>query len=474
MIRFILCLLSLLPLIRATDVFAHFMVGNTYAYDVDQWLKDMYLAKNVGIDGFMLNFTPIHCRSNMDMDWILDRTADAYTAAEQAGFLLAPSLDMSWPNCDEPFTHDNIEEYIRLYAHSSASYHWNHAVLVTTYGGDDNDQYSNFFFRGLKSRMDHAGIPISVVPALTTYSYAAQYKNADDEAARLMTEWPDIDGYKNWQAWPLDVDRNTSLAADIAFQSAQRNAGRSGPYIMTVSPWQFKDNDNGNKWDAWVQYSDTLFPDRWRAVATATAEHRPDIVEIISWNDFCESHYIRDLPSDSPDDTDYVVLGDMGRYVDRQPHGPWRAIARHYIHHMRNGRAPAPTEDRVVFWHRLHRGNAQCAEGSDSIRNSDYPTDALFAWASLAVSGTVTLELGSGSTAFYVNAADGPRMVQLPFPSDSSIDGLRPKVAIYRFGRQVRSCDGPRYLSETCEVKNFNPVVGGCGSGFLPKDVAVV
>ncbi|KAK4999477.1 hypothetical protein LTR66_001497 [Elasticomyces elasticus] len=62
---------------------------------------------------------------------------------------------------------------------------------------------------------------------------------------------------------------------------------------MGVSPWQFKDFNDGY-YNSWVEYSDILFPSRWdQAIKTV----QPDIVEIITWNDFGESHYIRDLPA---------------------------------------------------------------------------------------------------------------------------------------------------------------------------------
>ena len=43
---------------------------------------------------------------------------------------------------------------------------------------------------------------------------------------------------------------------------------------------------------------------------------QPDIIELLTWNDFTESHYLRDLPSETDTSaTDYVTLGDMGGYV---------------------------------------------------------------------------------------------------------------------------------------------------------------
>ena len=47
-----------------------------------------------------------------------------------------------------------------------------------------------------------------------------------------MSEYPSIDGYLNWQAWPLDSDVNMTTTSDEAFKSALKSNGKSGPYIM--------------------------------------------------------------------------------------------------------------------------------------------------------------------------------------------------------------------------------------------------
>lgn len=186
---------------------------------------------------------------------------------------------------------------------------------------------------------------ISLAPALTSYSYQAQ----DDPSAAtssLLSDFPSIDGYKNWQAWPLDRKANMTTEADEAFSSALSKAGRTGPYIMTISPWQFKDwPDVGS----WVQYSDTLWADRWSSLVGEDA-FKPDIIEIVSWNDWPESHYIRDLPNlDDMSSKDYTELGDFKGYIEGQNHSPWRIMAKYYISRIRN-RKPKPVMDQVVFW----------------------------------------------------------------------------------------------------------------------------
>jgi len=219
---------ALLRVATATDVFAHFMVQNAYAYDVNQWKTDMASAQQIGIDGFALNWIPPDCESGLD--WTVARIDDAYTAAESMGFNLMQSFDMSYSSCTIYWNQTFMQTMISKYASNSAAYRWNNNLLVSTYGGDQVEEYGNEFFEGLKSNMQSSN-PITLAPALTTYSMDAQ-TDATSAASSLMSDYSSIDGYFNWQAWPLNVQQNTTVTPDQAFQAAIKSNSRSGPYIM--------------------------------------------------------------------------------------------------------------------------------------------------------------------------------------------------------------------------------------------------
>lgn len=227
----------------AATVFAHFMMMNSFAYDVDQWKTDIAAAQDIGIDGFALNWIPPDCTDNEV--WVADRIEDAYTAAESLGFKLMYSFDMSYTECNIYWNQTYMQEAITKYAGSSATYRWNSNILVSTYGGDQLDEYyGDWFFQGLKDKMKYWNNAITLAPALTTYSMAAQ-TGASAAASKLISEYPSIDGYFNWQAWPLDIDANITTSPDLAFQSALKNAGRTGPYIM--GEWR-QGMSQVNKW----------------------------------------------------------------------------------------------------------------------------------------------------------------------------------------------------------------------------------
>lgn len=182
---------------------------------------------------------------------------------------------------------------------------------MTTYGGDSVKQYGNLFFQDLKAKMEESNNAISLTPALTQYSTTAQ-KIAIESAAEMIRNFPAADGYFNWQAWPVDDNVKNTCTADKAYHSALQNAGKSGAYIMAISPWQFKDLDNGDQMDAWVALSDWLFVKRLEAVDLG--DIKPDIVELLTWNNWCESHYLRDLPGNYTSASDHADMGTMGAY----------------------------------------------------------------------------------------------------------------------------------------------------------------
>lgn len=216
----------------AATVMAHMMVMNTYAYDVDMWETDMAAAQAIGIDGFALNWTPPNCQD--DQSWAIDRIDDAFTAAENVGFKLMYSFDMSYTECKVYWNTTFMQTMITKYAGSPATYRWNSNILVSTYGGDQVRQYGNAFFQTLKTNMKYWNNAITLAPALTTYSMSG-YTSPTSAAAKLISDYPSVDGYFNWQAWPLDTDTNITATPDQAFQSALKKAGKTGPYIMGKS-----------------------------------------------------------------------------------------------------------------------------------------------------------------------------------------------------------------------------------------------
>jgi glucan endo-1,3-alpha-glucosidase len=446
----------------ASDVFAHFMVQNAWAYNDQQWREDMHSAKSIGIDAFAMNWMPPGCQE--DLSWQASRIDDAYRIAKEVGFKIVHSFDMSWTDCKDGgyWNTTYMADVLEKHASSEASYRWQGDMLVTTYGGDRVHQYGNSFFEDLKAKMKLFKTPISFTPALTTYAEKAQ-TSAKDAAHQMIEDFPSADGYFNWQAWPMNGNVNSTCAIDEAFQDVMIDKGKDGPYIMAVSPWQFKDLDNGNNMDAWVAPSDWIFVDRLEAVAQQKV--KPDIIELLTWNDWCESHYLRDLPGNSTSATDYADLSNMKTYVDGQNHSPWRIIAKYYISWWKNGNKPAITKDQVVFWYRVHQRDAECSQGSRKIRNSDLVEDAVFAWAAVTEESKISITLGHNISRNFKADGSRPALGSIFFPKNLNDSGTTPRVTIERNGETIHHGRGSKPITPWCSTKNFNPIVNLVGQG---------
>ncbi|KIK69895.1 glycoside hydrolase family 71 protein [Collybiopsis luxurians FD-317 M1] len=412
--------LLLASYVDAAAVFAHFMVQNSFSYAQSDWAADIAAAKAIGIDGFALN-------TAVD-DYEVSKYPDAFAAAEAADFQMFISFDMTynWAEAD-------MVSLVQTYASSPSYYKWNGNPLVSTFAGDAQD---NNFWASFKSDLANAGIEISLAPAFIDF-------RDPSSATSMFSTYTSIDGFFNWWSWPQDVAADLTTATDLAYQAGISEAGRNGPYIMSVSPWQFKELGGSNDW---VEQSDELWKYRWEQ---AISDVKPDIVEIITWNDYGESHYISDI-------NPIVNLGDLAPlYVDGFDHGAWRTIAQYYISWYKTGTAPTITEDQVVYWYRAYPKAITCSQG-DLPRNSAFPADAVFAFSMLTSDATIALAVGDSQASF--NASAGVAIGSVAFSME---DGQHPVISIIRDGTTVKSGTGAKAIStSSCPYYNFNPLVG--------------
>jgi glucan endo-1,3-alpha-glucosidase len=229
--------------------------------------------------------------------------------------------------------------------------------------------------------------------------------------------------------------------------------------------------------DAWVQKSDTLFASRFKQTlkdpnTNGSAPVLPDIIELLTWNDFCESRYLRDLSSPLETSSDYANFGTMAKYIYGHDHSPWRLMAKYYIAWWKTGVLPVVNADSVVFWYRVHPKDAVCVGGvpaGSTVRNTRLVADAVFAWALMKKPATISLSLGRNKG--WTSRAGprlGPTIDAIPFPKDlgDHVTGIKPEVAVIRNGSIVQFAQGPLPVTTDCAWQNFNPVVGLAGAGL--------
>ncbi|EJD34565.1 hypothetical protein AURDEDRAFT_117617 [Auricularia subglabra TFB-10046 SS5] len=318
----LLALLSTARLATAQSVIAHYMAQQLYDYKEADITKDMQDAKAIGIEAFAMNIAA--------MDYEVDKIKMAYPIAEQLGFQLLYSFDTSYD-----WQAGDIVSLVAATANSSATYKWNGRPVISSFS-PSGDPRGEDFWGGIKKALADQGVDAVLAPGLIKFRDPAKTQE-------FLDSFPSVEGFFNWWSWPEDKPGNLTTDTDLAYKAAV--ATRGGPYIMAVSPWQFK-NING---EAWVESSDYIWKYRWEQ---AINEVKPDIIEIVTWNDYGESHYITDV-------NPVVNLGtDAPHYVTGVDHSAWQIPAKYYIKWFKSCGAAATRRARGF-------GKKRCGQNCD-------------------------------------------------------------------------------------------------------------
>ncbi|KAF1952324.1 glycoside hydrolase, partial [Byssothecium circinans] len=391
-------------------VFAHFMMGTqasrTSSKDYD---ADMKQAKAAGIDAFALN---------IGLDSYTDtQLGYAYKSASDNGMKVFISFDFNYYTTGSEVA---IAEKVKQYASSAGQLRVDNKPFVSTFNGNQE--------------------------AAKTLNAAALKKAAGDiylvPNFQPKGSLDGIDGAFNWMAWPNNgANRAPTAAVNNTVENGDtdyKNWLGTKDYMAPVSPWFFTDFDQYDK--HWVFPGDLLWFNRWNNVLNAA----PRFIEIVTWNDFGESHNIVNLPAGSS--------VDGASWSADQPHEGWLEMALPYIKAFKAGaKAPTIEEEKLVYWYRPSKV-ADCAkaiEGKQSLQ------DAVFVVALLKSAGTVTVTSGGTTNTFEAKA--GAQAFQVPMAYGKQTFKLS------RSGKEVFSSTGKKEIAASnCPVAktNLNAFVG--------------
>jgi hypothetical protein len=361
-------LLSLMAqIVQAKSVFAHFMVSNTGDYTLADWTDDMRLAMEAKIDAFAMNMAYNETTSGASLDM-------AFAAAESLGFQLFFSFDYAgngaWPQ-------SAVIDMLTRHSGSKAYFRRGGQPLVSTFEGSDNAaDWKN-------------------IKAATGCYFVPDWSSIGAESAVALGV---ADGLFNWAAWPVGK-RKMNTFVDASY--LQFLNGKT--YMMPVSPWFFTNMPGYNK--NWLWRGDDLWFDRWQQVhgiqLQMNVTDQPEFVQIISWNDYGESHYIGPLRGGAA----YRAF-DVGtapyNYVSDMPHDGWRLFLPYLIDIYKTGTANIGHEG-LVTWYRIHPSGV-CNDGmttgdTASHLHPEYPPqdivqDKIFFSALLSSEDSVSVTLG--------------------------------------------------------------------------------
>lgn len=234
--------------------------------------------------------------------------------------------------------------------------------------------------------------------------------------------------------------------------------------MMPVSPWFYTNIPDYDK--NWLWHTDELWYLRWQQVF----EYKPTFIELLTWNDWGESHYLGPLPTDNGN-----IPAQAQWYVEYIPHTAWLNDLPYYIaKYKAGGVEPAASAyvPHITFWYRLNPKSACSANGTvcNSVQNgqttypaTDCATDALY--FSIFTPSTATVSVSIGGVAQAPQKATAAGLFHGNFPLNGQLGEIIISATLSD-GSKLGPVTGPN-ITATCAYPdnsgnvNWNAWVGG-------------
>ncbi|RAK98769.1 glycoside hydrolase family 71 protein [Aspergillus ibericus CBS 121593] len=417
-------------------VFAHFILGNAWNYTLATWKEDMTLAQAAHIDAFALNM-------GYGDSSTATQAALAFEAANSVGFKLFFSFDYeggtgAWPQAD-------VITYLNKYGSNSAHYKYNGKPFVSTFEGTA------------------AATEWITIKSETNCFFVPDWSSLGAEGAYKAGGGGIVDGLFSWGAWPSGPN-NMDNATDLTYLDLDV------PYMMPASPWFYTNLAEYSK--NWLWRGDSLWHDRWEMIW----ELQPEWVEIITWNDYGESHYIGPIREDA------ISLMTTGgaplNYIENMPHDGWRELLPFAIDTYVNGNATLDYEG-LVTWYRPNPSEAcgtggttgnTASEGQTLYPPAEVAQNKIFYSAMLDSHANVTVTVGGQSLgATWEHLGRGGAGLYHGGVEYGSATG-KVVVTVHRDGETVATVAGES-ITATCtdDLSNWNAWVGSNVSNSTRK-----
>ncbi|KAH8881777.1 hypothetical protein GQ53DRAFT_667060 [Thozetella sp. PMI_491] len=417
-------------------------VSNTAAFSQADWATEINKAKTAGIDAFALNMAYGEATTQSQLPL-------AFAAANAAGFKLFFSIDYAgnglWPKAD-------VLSLLKRWIPDGAYYRNGAKPMVST-------------FEGTAAAKDWTDIK-----AQTGCYFIPDWSSLGaKDALQIAPGVPD--GLFNWAGWPVgDRKMNNFVDASYALFLGGRPIAPEASvpnYMMPVSPWFYTNMPGFNK--NWMWKGDNLWYDRWMEVLVT----QPEFVQIVSWNDFGESHYVGTLRQ-SPPFADGKAAFD---YVSGMPHEGWLSTLPYWTSMYKTGTASI-TKESITTWYLKHHPSS-CDNGGTTVNTASHLQaeswpgsdvgNTLYVDAVLASPADVEVEVGSEILAFkWTNVPDGNVGV---YHGSVNLNGRTGfvSVGLWRGTGLLGSITGvPIGGCDPSGKANFNPWVGSQTTGNVP------
>ncbi|CAD6580185.1 MAG: hypothetical protein ASARMPRED_009379 [Alectoria sarmentosa] len=261
--------------------------------------------------------------------------------------------------------------------------------------------------------------------------------------------WGDlVDGLFSWEAaWPVVGDSNSadcgSLSPDIPVIDGASNHEKS--YMIALSTLQYKDAYGTNLY----RPGGLTLPIRMNNILGMASQL--DFVEIITWNDGPESHYIGNV---WPEASDSSV-----KYCSPQanfPHTAWQPLVTSFIAAYKTGNTMAPPTGATAvgaMWYKTLLQDATCSGATQPD-----------GWANGTDSLTWAVVLPAGSTGMKVRATSNGAVIStvavnpgLNFGAPTGVQaGAQMLQLLNSAGAVVMTATGGACVASVCPAGMFN------------------
>lgn len=401
-------------------VFCHFMLNSfLYSDDVAGLSREIQLAQQHGIDAFALNI------ESWDSTY-QTRADNLYQAAENLNFKLFFSADFNVPY--STLTLAGVHTMLTRYANYSSQLRYQGKQFFSTFSGKTTtlSPYSDPLSTWRDGVLAAAGGNIFFAPYFET-------TGQQDDITSVINQFSTIlDGLLAWDTsgWPyVNGDyNNPSDAADRAYLAACGAAGIV--YIAAMSPWFYR-TDIGIRGN---YAGDGLWRTHWEQLIAL----QPPLVEILTWNDWAERHYVVSVPAgDTPPGA--AENNDLGF-----PHLPFLDLAsRYYIPWLKTGQKPTITKEVLYIFY-----CTQSKNGS-TVPNVGWLDDRLYATVLLRQAADVQLMSGT-QRATFENLQPGLQNVSMAFSEGTQ------SASLVRGGTIVLNVTGTLPVSAPSSSPDFN------------------
>ncbi|TMW56127.1 hypothetical protein Poli38472_008775 [Pythium oligandrum] len=390
-------------------VFAHHVAGVAVSLTPENWRADMQLAKAHLIDGFALNIAS----GDPNNEVIIN---NAFNAADAVGFKMFFSFDYASRGA---WAAGSVIDYINRFKGRASYYKIDVRPYVSTFEGpgNANDWYS--------------------IKGATNCYFVPDWTSIGPDGFRAHLD--KVDGAFNWNIWP-EGPRNLGTSGDEAWRSVL--AGRH--YLMGVSPWFYTSLPQWNK--NWLWRGDNLWHYRWEDIIRL----QPSMVEIVTWNDFGESHYIGPL---------YPAAFPAGaNYCNDMPHQAWLKLLPNYIARYKGIAVPAGN-DKIVVWYKRNYGQS-CGTGGTTGNNVAYQPfyqpyelqeEKIFVTVLLNSAAQVTVQVGSAAQQVFTANQGG--VFHFDAPKNGALGAV--VVRVVRNGAEITRATGAT-LTNDCPLGHVN------------------